>query len=194
MKITIYLLIPLIIFFEGCSGCSEDEIPTSSNRDTVQIETLKSIHKKADNSYEDKYNDNLDEELKYKKELPFPTFPNQQISDNYQERDNQQIGDEVDSDNVEQSTNNSSFKDVSSNQNREITPLNKTSQDYSDYEKQLANQMEEAMKNYPRPPSPANLTPYDDREGGSYRKPTKEETQNGTGEFPPIPPAMFLNN
>lgn len=66
--------------------------------------------------------------------------------------------------------------------------------DYSDYEEKLEMQMGTAKANYPKPPSPANLTAYDSRDSSSYREPTKEETTSGTGNFPPMPPAMYLDN
>jgi hypothetical protein len=53
--------------------------------------------------------------------------------------------------------------------------------------------MKNNMVNYPHPPTPANLSPYDNRESDTYRKPTAEESSKGSGNFPPMPPAMYLN-
>jgi len=64
--------------------------------------------------------------------------------------------------------------------------------DYSEYNKKMESEIKNAWVNYSRPPIPANLSPYDTREESSYRATTEAESK-GSGAFPPMPPAMYVD-
>jgi len=222
MRTTIHFITSaMFLLFYGCSD--SDDIPTSSERDSVKIVNWKSLKDARENS--NNIHNETSNEHNYKNMLPFPTFSNQTTShqdnrvddevddsrdiENYVDDgyiDNQQDEDLVKNEhlenrsdhnrekrreNQEQEENSDNYQADSSYQKREDS---KKSSDNSNYEEKVKIAIQEAMKHYPHPPSPANLTPYDDRERDSYRQPTQEETQSGVGDFPPVPPAMFLNN
>lgn len=213
---TISILIPTTFFilFYGCSD--SDDIPTSSDRDSVKVVEWKTLKEDKSKSYQDDDSDDLDE----KKELPFPTFPNQTTSnedidenedvesssddDNYAEEDSY-LDDETenyseDESNYDDTTSENESEVVQDDENTQTDSFpqqeesSDSSNDYSNYGDKLESEVQEAMKNYPRPPSPANLSPYDNKEKDSYREPTQQESQSGVGDFPPVPPAMFLTN
>ena len=69
---------------------------------------------------------------------------------------------------------------------------NQNKNDWDSYEQKLKKEMAKTISTYPRPPVPANLTPYDDIDENNLRKPTSEESSKGTDDFPPVPPAMYL--
>jgi ABC-type Zn2+ transport system substrate-binding protein/surface adhesin len=69
---------------------------------------------------------------------------------------------------------------------------NQNENDWGSYEQELKKEMAKAISTYPKPPVPANLTPYDDVDENNLRKPTQTETSKGTDDFPPVPPAMYL--
>ena len=182
------VLVPTAVFlFQGCSGCSEEEIPTISETERKSLklpDAPKGHHpKNISNSHQENY---TEQEL-----LPFPTFPGQKIPGAEEETEadsdieTEEKPQKIDS-KMEQST-------TAETEEKEERPSKEEKmKQYQEYEEKLKEEMKKAMQFYPRPPSPANLNPYDDIDEGSYRKPTKEEIQNGVGDFPPVPPAMYL--
>ncbi len=187
-KLVPIVVVPTAVFlFQGCSGCSEEEIPTISDSDRKSLklsEIPKEQHKRdIANHHQENYTEH---EL-----LPFPTFPGQKIpgaeeeieadSDIETEEKSQKIDNEMEQSTTEEK------EDKGERPSKE-----EKMKQYQEYEEKLKEEMKKAMQFYPRPPSPASLNPYDDIDEGSYRKPTKEEIQNGVGDFPPVPPAMYL--
>ena len=152
-----------IFIFSACSD--NDDVPTSNSSKQVDWSALKHISKT--NSSDIQEDDMIEEEDEFveKKVEPIPSF----------EDSKKELASKEDKGIVEK-VEDEDFKQYS-----------------SEYKKELETQMEKALANYPTPPIPANLTPYDSRESSSYREPTKAESTSGSGEFPPMPPTVYIN-
>ena len=189
----ILLSTTLIFIF---SACSDNEIPTSDSSKQVDWNSLKDSKKVE---IEVASNDEVELEVLTPVD-PIPTFPNskdelavtdenytEEEAENYSSEDSEEVGDIED----EKSENSEEIAEKDEDIVEDIQEVE--NQDFSEYEKELESQMTKALANYPRPPTPANLSPYDSRESSSYREPTKQETTSSSGDFPPSPPAMMLN-
>jgi hypothetical protein len=185
MKHTLLVILG-ITFFSACS--SDDGIPTGNNVKLVDWNTVtenshkenKHIAESESQDFSEKENISNNESEKSEESEEFETeidpIPN------YSSLKNDNDNDEV-----------SEYQDEIISEDEIVKTELPKYPDYSDYEKKLDSQMKTALVNYPRPPSPANLSPYDSRESDTYRKPTTQESSQGSGEFPPMPPSMYLN-
>jgi hypothetical protein len=209
MKFLITIPIIFLFFF----GCSDDGIPTSSNPESININGLKTV--KTNYSYSSSNSEKVDEVEKEKIDHSFPTYEtlksensveNSEVDDfgseslssktdeNYEETPHYSGKEEISEENqIEIEQKEVSSEETGENVSDEAIP-EKIEQKEISYEDRLNAEVVKAMENYPRPPSPANLSPYDTRTKDSYRTPTESETVNGVGDFPPVPPAMMLNN
>ena len=206
MKTLLFFSVITIFTLSSCSD--NDEIPTSESKvkliDLNSWKTSKTVSKEIDTqnsengnkvvseSSETKDVDNenenrLDDEVS-NTDSDFPDYKKE-----LENSENEYSGDEVESENRSEKEIVSENEDIEVEKIDSTTSETETAPDYSDYEKDLKVQMEKAIVNYPRPPTPANLSPYDSRESSSYREPTTQESTTGSGNFPPMPPAMFLN-
>lgn len=186
MKFLITIPIIFLFFF----GCSDDGIPTSSNPESININGLKTV--KTNYSYSSSNSEKVDEVEKEKIDHSFPTYETLKSENSVENSEVDDFGSESLSsktdENYEETPHYSGEEEISEENQIEIE------QKEISYEDKLNAEVIKAMENYPRPPSPANLSPYDTRTKDSYRTPTESETVNGVGDFPPVPPAMMLNN
>jgi|GEM_PF-4798198 len=189
----ILLVVLGIAFF---SACSDDGIPTGNNVKLVDWNAVKQSSEISSNK-DNKNIEEVEQEMLSENENinskvdtdiePIPNFDslatnNDEVEVTQSETENNQNENFQD----EKTTSKSGELEIVENTKPQYP-------DYSDYEKKLESQMKTALVNYSRPPSPANLSPYDSREADTYRKPTTQESSQGSGEFPPMPPSMYLN-
>ena len=179
------------------ASCSDDGIPSSGNTKTVDWSSLKKPTSVSGSEVEGTEEDVP--EITTKKDLDANSEnSSEDVSENISSNDsesNEEYSEEEysDKDEVSQSEN---IDEVVEQSETEIaleeTERENSTEDLDQYKKDLEAEMTKALVNYPRPPSPANLSPYDSREKSSYREATVAETK-GSGDFPPSPPAMLLN-
>jgi hypothetical protein len=209
----IKLSLPLILLL----GCSDsDDIPTSDNRSEVKVRDWSDLQNRKDSKNSDDTDEAFDdsssddgitdgdeslasedrdsdyEDSSVEDEV---SSSDDNMEDSYDEGETVELDElqdessvaENESDNYDVESSDSVVSTISSSESGDDSP-------YSNYEEKLEVEMAKAIANYPQPPSPANLSPTDSRDDSSFRPPTEKEVSTGSGDFPPVPPAMFLNS
>ncbi len=159
---------------------SDNDIPTSSNRENISIPEVK----QNESNYKNK---EIDSKHDFPPQIP-ASIINSKSSKQIEKSDSDFEEKAVETESSENKNDSEQTEEqAEQNQNRESSSQKILT------DEEVEAEIQKAMAKYPMPPVPVDLVPYDERSKDSYRLPTEAESQNGIGDMPPVPPTMLIN-
>jgi hypothetical protein len=183
--------------FSGCSGCSEDSIPEGSgSRSELKVSSSTSSNSLKNETFEER-------EERLEREAEIEEVNEEAVSEMnelYEKLREKSVENRVHEDKYE-SEETTSNRDISSE--KEITLKSDESHveqkpidgkfDWESVNAQVQKHIEDGKKDYPTPPTPANIGIYDNYDSANVYESDGKPTSSAVGDFPPMPPMMLLN-